>query len=100
MGEVNHRCVDTNGIKMHVAEQGEGPLVVFCHGFPELWYSWRHQLPALAKAGYHAVAPDQRGYGQTDRPEAVEAYNILALTGECPFTGVVPLLQSMYNRPP
>ena len=74
MGEVKHRCVDTNGIKMHVAEQGEGPLVVFCHGFPELWYSWRHQLPALAKAGYHAVAQDQRGYGQTDRPEAVEAY--------------------------
>ena len=74
MGEVNHRYIDTNGIKMHVAEQGEGPLVVFCHGFPELWYSWRHQLPALAKAGYHAVAPDQRGYGQTDRPEAIEAY--------------------------
>ena len=54
----------------------------FCHGFPELWYSWRHQLPALAKAGYHAVAPDQRGYGQTDRPEAIEADNILALTGD------------------
>ncbi|MGA8348253.1 MAG: alpha/beta hydrolase, partial [Isosphaeraceae bacterium] len=87
---MNHRCVDTNGIKMHVAEQGEGPLVVFCHGFPELWYSWRHQLPALAKAGYHAVAPDQRGYGQTDRPEAVEAYNILALTGD--IVGLVAAL--------
>ena len=90
MGEVNHRCIDTNGIKMHVAEQGEGPLVVFCHGFPELWYSWRHQLPALAKAGYHAVAPDQRGYGQTDRPEAIEAYNILALTGD--IVGLVAAL--------
>jgi len=90
MGEVNHRYVDTNGIKMHVAEQGEGPLVVLCHGFPELWYSWRHQLPALAKAGYHAVAPDQRGYGQTDRPEAVEAYNILALTGD--IVGLVAAL--------
>ena len=90
MGEVNHRWVDTNGIKMHVAEQGEGPLVVFCHGFPELWYSWRHQLPALAKAGYHAVAPDQRGYGQTDRPEAIEAYHILALTGD--IVGLVAAL--------
>jgi pimeloyl-ACP methyl ester carboxylesterase len=69
---MNHRIVDSNGIKMHLAEDGEGPLVVLCHGFPELWYSWRHQLKALAEAGYHAVAPDQRGYGQTDRPEAVE----------------------------
>jgi epoxide hydrolase A/B len=62
---------------MHIAEDGEGPLVVICHGYPELWYSWRHQLKALADAGYHVVAPDQRGYGQTDRPEAVEDYNIL-----------------------
>jgi pimeloyl-ACP methyl ester carboxylesterase len=82
MAEVTHRFVETNGIKMHIAEQGEGPLVVLCHGFPESWYSWRHQLPALAEAGYHAVAPDQRGYGQTDRPEAIEAYNILQLTGD------------------
>jgi pimeloyl-ACP methyl ester carboxylesterase len=82
MAEITHRFVETNGIKMHIAEQGEGPLVVLCHGFPESWYSWRHQLPALAEAGYHAVAPDQRGYGQTDRPEAIEAYNILQLTGD------------------
>ena len=52
------------------------------HGFPELWYSWRHQLPALAEAGYHVVAPDQRGYGQTDRPDAIEAYTLLHLTGD------------------
>ena len=67
---------------MHFAEQGQGPLVILCHGFPECWYSWRHQLPALADAGFHVVAPDQRGYGQTDRPEPIEAYNILQLTGD------------------
>lgn len=82
MRELKHRFVETNGIKMHIAEQGKGPLVVLCHGFPECWYSWRHQLPALAEAGYHAVAPDQRGYGQTDRPEAIEAYDIFQLTGD------------------
>jgi pimeloyl-ACP methyl ester carboxylesterase len=57
-------------------------LVILCHGFPECWYSWRHQLPALAEAGYRAVAPDQRGYGQTDRPAAIEAYHILNLAGD------------------
>ena len=79
---MNHRIVESNGIKMHLAEDGEGPLVVLCHGYPELWYSWRHQLKALAEAGYHVVAPDQRGYGQTDQPEAVEDYNILPLSGD------------------
>jgi pimeloyl-ACP methyl ester carboxylesterase len=79
---MNHRFVRSNGIKMHIAEEGEGPLVVLCHGYPELWYSWRHQLRALAEAGCHVVAPDQRGYGQTDRPEAVEDYNILQLCGD------------------
>jgi pimeloyl-ACP methyl ester carboxylesterase len=82
MAAINHRFVDTNGIRMHIAEQGQGPLVVLCHGFPECWYSWRHQLPALAEAGFHAVAADQRGYGQTDRPEPIEAYHILQLTGD------------------
>ena len=79
---MNHRFVDTNGIKMHLVEQGQGPLVILCHGFPECWYSWRHQLPVLADAGFHVVALDQRGYGQTDRPEPIEAYNILELTGD------------------
>ena len=82
MSELKHRFVDTNGIKMHIAEQGEGPLVVLCHGWPESWYSWRHQIPALAAAGFHVVAPDQRGYGQTDKPEPIDAYNILQLTGD------------------
>lgn len=67
---------------MHIAEKGKGPLVVMCHGFPELWYTWRHQLLALAKAGFRAVALDQRGYGQTDRPEPIEAYHILHLVGD------------------
>jgi pimeloyl-ACP methyl ester carboxylesterase len=89
-GEVQHRMVETNGIRMHIAEQGEGPLVLLLHGFPESWYSWRHQLPALAAAGYHAVAPDQRGYGQTDRPEKVEQYTQLHLVGD-----VVGLLDAL-----
>ena len=80
--DIRHRTVDTNGIRMHVAEAGEGPLVIMCHGFPESWYSWRHQLTALAAAGYHAVAPDQRGYGQTDRPEAIDQYTLLHLVGD------------------
>jgi len=67
---------------MHVAEQGEGPLVLLCHGFPELWYSWRHQLSALAAAGFRAVAPDMRGYDQTDRPEAIDQYTLLHLVGD------------------
>jgi pimeloyl-ACP methyl ester carboxylesterase len=67
---------------MHLAEQGEGPLVLLCHGFPETWYSWRHQLSSLAKAGFWAVAPDLRGYGGTDRPEAIDDYTILDLVGD------------------
>lgn len=82
MEEITHRFVETNGIRMHIAESGKGPLVILCHGFPELWYAWRHQLVALAEAGFHGVAPDQRGYGQTDQPEPIEAYHILNLVGD------------------
>jgi len=82
MSEIKHRTVETNGIRMHVAEQGAGPLVILCHGFPESWYSWRHQLAALAAAGYHAVAPDMRGYGQTDAPAEIEVYTLLHLVGD------------------
>ena len=80
--DIHHRTLETNGIRMHIAEAGEGPLVILCHGFPESWYSWRHQLTALAEAGYHAVAPDQRGYGQTDKPEPIEQYTMLHLVGD------------------
>ena len=90
MTEIRHRVVETNGIRMHVAEAGEGPLVIMCHGFPESWYSWRHQLVALADAGYHAVAPDMRGYGQTDQPEPIEHYTLLHLVGD--IVGVLDAL--------
>jgi pimeloyl-ACP methyl ester carboxylesterase len=90
MPEVTHRMIETNGIRLHVAEQGEGPLVILCHGFPECWYSWRHQLAALAKAGFRAVAPDLRGYGRSDRPEEVEKYTILHDIGD--MVGLVDAL--------
>ena len=80
--EIKHRFIETNGLRMHVAEAGQGPLVVLCHGWPESWYSWRHQLVALAEAGYHAVAPDARGYGQTDKPESIDQYTLLHLVGD------------------
>lgn len=70
------------GIHLAVHEQGEGFPVVLCHGFPELGFSWRHQLPALAAAGFRALAPDQRGYGGSDRPDPVEAYDMQHLTGD------------------
>ncbi len=82
MAELQHKFITTNGIKMHYVEQGSGPLVVLCHGWPESWYSYRHQIPALAAAGFRVIAPDQRGYGQTDKPEPIESYNILNLTGD------------------
>ena len=82
MTDITHRTIQTNGINMHIAEAGSGPLVVFCHGWPESWYSWRHQLVALAEAGYHAVAPDQRGYGQTDKPQAIDQYTQLHMVGD------------------
>ena len=82
MPDVMHRMIEANGIRLHIAEQGEGPLVILCHGFPECWYSWRHQLGALAKAGFRAVAPDLRGYGRSDRPEEVEKYTILHNIGD------------------
>jgi pimeloyl-ACP methyl ester carboxylesterase len=82
MAEIAHRFVATNGIRMHYAESGSGPRVLMCHGFPESWYSWRHQLRALADAGFQVIAPDMRGYGQTDRPREVEAYDIFQLTGD------------------
>jgi pimeloyl-ACP methyl ester carboxylesterase len=76
------RTFTTNGVDLHVVEAGGGFPVVFAHGFPELSYSWRHQLPALADAGYHAIAPDQRGYGRSSRPEVIEDYDIVHLTDD------------------
>ena len=87
---VTHRFIETNGIRMHLAEQGVGPVLLLCHGFPELWYSWRYQIPAFSQAGYHVVAPDLRGYGQTEQPAAAEAYTLLHLVGD--LVGVLDAL--------
>src|SRR5436190_124227 len=80
--EIEHRQIPVNGIDMHVAECGGGPLVLKCHGWPELWYSWRHQLRALADAGFRAVAPDMRGFGRTDALDDVAAYTIFHNVGD------------------
>ena len=91
---IQHRFVSSNGINLHVAEAGTGPLVILLHGFPESWYSWRHQLGALAGAGYHAVAPDLRGYGQTSRPDAIDQYTIFHLVGD-----VIGLIDALGEGP-
>jgi len=84
MALVTPRFINTNGIKMQIAQQGFGPLVVSCHGFPESWYSWRHQLTALSEAGYHVVVPDQPAMVNPST-EPIEAYNILELTADSEF---------------
>ena len=76
------RTVAVNGVDLHVVEAGEGPVVILAHGFPELSYSWRHQIPALAEAGYHVVAPDMRGYGRSTQPTEITDYDIEHLTGD------------------
>jgi pimeloyl-ACP methyl ester carboxylesterase len=94
MSDLRHRTLSTNGIQMHVAEAGDAaaPLVLLCHGFPESWYSWRHQMPVLAAAGYHVVAPDMRGYGQTDKPDDIRAYTQLHHVGD--MVGVLDALDA------
>jgi epoxide hydrolase A/B len=88
MSDFSHRTVRTNGIDMHVAEMGSpngssgAKPVIFVHGFPELWRSWRNQLPVVAESGYRAIAPDMRGYGRTTAPPNVEDYDIHQLTGD------------------
>ncbi|XP_058738513.1 uncharacterized protein LOC131610561 [Vicia villosa] len=83
MAGIEHRTVEVNGIKMHIAEKGkEGPVVLFLHGFPELWYSWRHQIAALGSLGYRAVAPDLRGYGDTDAPASISSYTAFHMVGD------------------
>jgi len=82
MNDLSHRDVTANGIRIHFVEQGTGPLVLLCHGFPEGWYSWRAQLSALAAAGYRTVAPDMRGYGRTEAPPEISAYTVLDIVGD------------------
>jgi pimeloyl-ACP methyl ester carboxylesterase len=90
--EIVHRTVEANGISIHFAEAGGGPIVLLCHGFPESWYSWRHQLKALAEAGYHPVAPDMRGYGRTSQPQDIDQYSLFHLVGD--MVGVLDALNA------
>ena len=88
--DIKHRRVATNGIELNIAEQGNGPLILMCHGFPESWYSWRHQFQPLAAAGYHAVAVDMRGYGDSDKPHSINAYNQVEVVND--IIGLIPAL--------
>jgi pimeloyl-ACP methyl ester carboxylesterase len=87
---VSFRFIESNGLNMRIAEMGEGPLILLAHGWPESWYSWRHQITGLAGAGYHVVAPDMRGYGETDKPADVDEYDIVHLAGD--MVGVLDAL--------
>ncbi|HEX7243804.1 MAG TPA: alpha/beta hydrolase [Longimicrobiaceae bacterium] len=78
-GPWTHRDAVVNGVRLHYVEAGEGPLVVLLHGFPEFWYGWRHQIPALAEAGFRVIAPDMRGYNLSDKPRGVGSYRVEAL---------------------
>lgn len=82
MSKTTQRLIACNGIHINIAEQGEGPLVLLVHGFPESWYSWRRQIDDLAAAGFRVVAPDMRGYGKSDAPQAIDQYTILHLVGD------------------
>lgn len=80
--EMMHGYAQANGVRLHYVEQGTGPLVILLHGFPDFWYSWRDQIPALAAAGYRVVAPDLRGYNESERPQGIEAYKIDTLAAD------------------
>ncbi|GLT64893.1 hypothetical protein SLA2020_373570 [Shorea laevis] len=82
MEKIEHTTVSTNGINMHVASIGTGPVILFLHGFPQLWYSWRNQLLAFSSLGYRAIAPDLRGYGDTDAPPSATSYTAFHVVGD------------------
>ncbi|CAI9105402.1 OLC1v1004315C1 [Oldenlandia corymbosa var. corymbosa] len=90
MENIRHQTLPVSGINLHVAEIGEGPAVLFLHGFPELWYSWRHQMVYLASKGYRAIAPDLRGYGDSDAPAGASNYTAFHIVGD-----LVALLDSL-----
>ena len=90
LDRIQFRTVATNGVELRVAITGQGPLIVMVHGWPESWYSWRHQMGPLADAGYQVAAIDVRGYGGSSKPEAVEAYDMESLTGD--VAGLIPAL--------
>ena len=82
ISDLEEHLIQANGIQIHYVTKGQGPVVVMCHGFPESWYSWRHQIDALAQAGYQAVAMSMRGYGKTSAPQAIDAYDMNHLVGD------------------
>lgn len=90
MKDIDFQYVESNGITLRLAMMGDGPLVIFCHGWPESWYSYRHQLPAVAAAGFKAVAYDVRGYGESDKPHEIEAYTMRNMTND--VIGIVDAL--------
>ena len=90
MKEIEFKFIESNGINLRLAMMGDGPLVIFCHGWPESWYSYRHQLPAVAAAGFKAVAYDVRGYGESDKPHEIEAYTMKNMTND--VIGIVDAL--------
>nr|XP_043610425.1 epoxide hydrolase A-like [Erigeron canadensis] len=90
MDKIQHSNIKVNGINMHVAEIGEGPAVLFVHGFPELWYTWRHQMLFISSKGYRAIAPDLRGFGDTEAPPLPTSYTALHIVGD-----LVGLLDSL-----
>ena len=87
--DIKHEFVEANGIRFHYVRAGKGPLVILLHGFPEFWYGWRHQIPALAEQ-FQVVVPDLRGYGQTERPLDIEAYHPTVLADD-----IVALIQAL-----
>ncbi len=90
LSNAEHLQLEANGIQIHAVTQGEGPAVLFCHGFPGLWHSWRHQLPVVAEAGFRAIAVDMRGYGRSDRPLKASAYGNQTIVAD--LTGVLDAL--------
>ena len=82
LADLEFRSVAANGVTLRLAMQGDGPLIILSHGWPESWYSWRHQLPVLAQAGFTAVAYDVRGYGESDKPHQIEAYTLKELAAD------------------
>jgi pimeloyl-ACP methyl ester carboxylesterase len=91
---VTERFEQVNGIRLHIAESGHGKPVLLLHGFPEFWYSWRHQLPALSHAGFRAIAPDLRGYNESERPTSVVCYRTKTLV-----TDIVKLIEELKCGP-
>src|ERR671919_1878256 len=90
------QIIQTNGISLRAAVEGDGPRVIMVHGFPELWYSWRHQIKAVAQAGYRVVALDVRGYGGSDKPHEVEAYDMATLMAD--VLGVIDAFGEQIGR--